>query len=431
MNSAGVYILVVLFGTGSWLTLNGIWVELPLMVPSLPEGWALPSYLNVIIQVANIGPIGLAILFHFAKDKISDKFIIYALVTVGCASVLCLLFFWDTTSFIAGQCHSTGLLTLVFVLATVCCSTSVVFLPFMTMFKKHYITAFFIGQGLSGLLPSVAAIAQGVGSMTCENVTSFVDNITNYALMPVYQKPIFSVEHFMLFLFLVMLLCLISFVLLNTLPCCKQEYSPISTDPHDNDNTIDNENQVGLHVKDMYKPEEEVKEMTHISLAGFLILNLLINTVTNGCLPPVQTYSCLPYGNDVYHWSVTLSNIANPIACFLAFLFPVVPQRIICCVAAGGFATTAFIMYTASASPDAILLDSGAGPILVVLAWIITMALLTFAKVTIATLFRSEGKESLRVYGIGSQAGSTLGAIIMYILINVSGKFENAATCPS
>ncbi|XP_033759007.1 solute carrier family 52, riboflavin transporter, member 3-B-like [Pecten maximus] len=118
-------------------------------------------------------------------------------------------------------------------------------------------------------------------------------------------------------------------------------------------------------------------------------------------------------------------------ACFMSFMFPVVPQRIIYSVSAGGFATAAYIMYTASSSPVPVLNDNNVGPILVVFAWIATMALLTFAKVSIATLFRNEGKDSLRMYGIGSQAGSTLGAIIMYILINVIGEFENAVPCPT
>ncbi|XP_033757857.1 solute carrier family 52, riboflavin transporter, member 3-B-like [Pecten maximus] len=262
-------------------------------------------------------------------------------------------------------------------------------------------------------------------------MTSLSDNFTDYVLLPIYHKPRFAVEHFMLFLFLVMFLCLISFTLLNTLSICKHEYSPVNTDQstaymNEIDIEIDNQNT----MLNQCKPEEEIR-MSHISLAGFLLLNLLINAVANGCLPPVQTYSCLPYGNDVYHWSVTLSNIANPVACFMSFMFPVVPQRIIYSVSAGGFATAAYIMYTASSSPVPVLNDHNVGSILVVFAWIATMALLTFAKVSIATLFRNEGKDSLRMYGIGSQAGSTLGAIIMYILINVIGEFENAVPCPT
>ena len=46
-----VYVLVMLFGISSWIDINGLFVELPLMVNVLPEGWNLPSYISLIIQV--------------------------------------------------------------------------------------------------------------------------------------------------------------------------------------------------------------------------------------------------------------------------------------------------------------------------------------------------------------------------------------------
>ena len=51
------YVLVVIFGTGSWIAVNGLWVELPIIVQEIPESWSLPSYLTVIIQLANIAPL--------------------------------------------------------------------------------------------------------------------------------------------------------------------------------------------------------------------------------------------------------------------------------------------------------------------------------------------------------------------------------------
>ena len=49
-----VDLLAVLFGISSWISINGLWVELPLLVQELPEGWALPSYLSVIVQVRHV-----------------------------------------------------------------------------------------------------------------------------------------------------------------------------------------------------------------------------------------------------------------------------------------------------------------------------------------------------------------------------------------
>lgn len=47
--------LSVMFGVGAWISINGLWVELPLLVQTLPEGWSLPSYMSIVIQIANIG----------------------------------------------------------------------------------------------------------------------------------------------------------------------------------------------------------------------------------------------------------------------------------------------------------------------------------------------------------------------------------------
>ena len=50
-----VDLLAVVFGIGAWISVNGLWVELPLLVQTLPEGWSLPSYMSIVIQIANIG----------------------------------------------------------------------------------------------------------------------------------------------------------------------------------------------------------------------------------------------------------------------------------------------------------------------------------------------------------------------------------------
>lgn len=57
-----------------------------------------------------------------------------------------------------------------------------------------------------------------------------------------------------------------------------------------------------------------------LSTHGAFLLGLLAvtNALTNGVLPAVQSYSCLPYGRLAYHLAVVLGSAANPLACFLA-----------------------------------------------------------------------------------------------------------------
>ena len=50
-----VDLLAILFGISSWISINGLWVEVPMLVSELPEQWALPSYLSIIVQVRQRG----------------------------------------------------------------------------------------------------------------------------------------------------------------------------------------------------------------------------------------------------------------------------------------------------------------------------------------------------------------------------------------
>lgn len=59
------------------------------------------------------------------------------------------------------------------------------------------------------------------------------------------------------------------------------------------------------------------------------------------------------------------------------------------------------------------------------------MFTLTFVKVSIAGIFREEGKKALLWIGGISQVGSAVGAIVTFVLVNVYEMFESAPTCQS
>ncbi|KAM7126885.1 solute carrier family 52, riboflavin transporter, member 3 isoform 2-T2 [Molossus nigricans] len=165
------HLLVCTFGIGSWVAISGLWVELPLLVTELPEGWYLPSYLTVIIQLANVGPLFFTLLHHFRPGSVSEVPIIFAVLGVGTVTCTLFGFLWNVTSWVQGSRHSISFMVLTFFLALVDCTSSVTFLPFMSQLPTHYLTTFFVGEGLSGLLPALVALTQGSGLTTCVNVT--------------------------------------------------------------------------------------------------------------------------------------------------------------------------------------------------------------------------------------------------------------------
>lgn len=46
--------LVIVFGMGSWVAINGLWSELFVLVPYTHEQYKLTAYLTVIIQVGQL-----------------------------------------------------------------------------------------------------------------------------------------------------------------------------------------------------------------------------------------------------------------------------------------------------------------------------------------------------------------------------------------
>jgi hypothetical protein len=61
---------------------------------------------------------------------------IYSLFVIGTISSVLLASFWDGTSEVFGSNHSTALFALVFCLSLVDCTSSVLFLPFMAVFRS-------------------------------------------------------------------------------------------------------------------------------------------------------------------------------------------------------------------------------------------------------------------------------------------------------
>jgi len=555
MRRAIVYLLVIVFAMASWIDINGVWVELPLLVPRLPEGWGLPSYMAVLIQLANIGPLLVTLYNYFSPRHQSsghcDVPISYLIIGVGIVSCLLMALFWDRTSALFGQQHSTALLFLCFFLAFVDCTSSVVFLPFMALFKPEYMTAFFIGEGFSGLVPSLAALVQGVGgNPSCVLVNKTHVNKTDNTstvipeLEPVYPPPRFGVEEFFFFLMVLMSLSFLALALLDNWTVALKERVAASAssggachrgtvrsdaamrdrrhssrrrrrqDDEEGDESgsevsgqmsasssvisekpiwqASNSNQnfqqltlpstgnssVGISAENsqvnliamvdpsdqnavpvsvangqvaqhlslphsplvpdgrLATPEKEVVPMllkshvvTNCDYVLLLFAQALICALCNGILPSIQSYASLPYGNEAYHLAVTLSAIANPLACFFALWLPSRSRRLIFVLTVFGSLLSAYVVVLAAMSPNPLLKDSDVGRSFIVLAQMAISAFFSYAKVTIATIFRDEGRRALVWCGAITQVGSSVGALIMFPLVNVYYVFKSNPPC--
>ncbi|XP_047214080.1 riboflavin transporter 2-like [Girardinichthys multiradiatus] len=444
------HVLVCLFGMGSWVAINGMWVELPLVVKEIEEGWYLPSYLTVLIQMANIGPLFITLMHRFRPGALDERPVIYCIVGLGIVATFLLAFFWKHTMIIAGSLHSVPLLVLSFLLSVVDCTSSVTFLPFMMRLRPQYLTTYFVGEGLSGLVPAVVALIQGVGVVHCVNGTLAVNTsapnssvASSGELNEVQQPAKFSVQVFFIFLSAMMVVCLVAFILLNLHPAVARERKSdpyFSPDP-DNEKR---EQAFSLHAqtpeqKPMISPQEAAgKEprssfgkgtYNNLEVVFIFVVLAWVNALTNAVLPSVQSFSCLPYGSKAYHLAATMAAVANPVACFIAMFVPVRSLIFMFFFTIFGTGSGAYIMAMASLSPCPLLVHSAYGTVVIVLAWILFVLSLSYVKVIIGVILRDEGHSALVWCGTVVQLGSMLGAVSMFPLVSVYRVFRSGDAC--
>uniref|UniRef100_A0A8C1YJW6 Riboflavin transporter n=1 Tax=Cyprinus carpio TaxID=7962 RepID=A0A8C1YJW6_CYPCA len=421
------HVFACLFGIGSWVAINGMWVELPLIVPSIPEGWYLPSYLTIIIQMANIGPLFITLMHRFRPGVLDERPVIYTIVTVGVVATFLLAFLWNRTLTFGGGEHSAALLSLSFLLSVVDCTSSVTFLPFMMRLQPRYLTTYFIGEGLSGLVPALVALIQG-GPLMGNSSLGFDGELQAH-----YQRANFSTQGFFLFLSAMMMVCLGAFLLLNFHPAVAQEHkSKGYVDDSQRVEKIDmsqapnNENPEQTPMLDF--PEGTVIKQHSAFGKGTYIL-AWVNALTNAVLPSVQAYSCLPYGNQAYHLAATLSSVANPVACFIAMFVPIRTLVLMGFLTVTGTGFGAYIMAMAALSPCPLLINHDLGAALIVLTWVIFVLTLSYVKVIIGVILRDEGHSALVWCGAVVQLGSMLGALSMFPLVSVYRLFQSGDPC--
>ncbi|XP_070777950.1 riboflavin transporter 2 [Enoplosus armatus] len=438
------HLLACLFGMGSWVSINGLWVELPLIVPQIPEGWYLPSYLSVLIQMANVGPLFVTLMHRFRPGALNETAVIYVIIGLGTVATFLLGFFWKETVVVAGVPRSVALLVLTFFLSAVDCTSSVTFLPFMMRLKPQYLTTYYIGEGVSGLLPAVVALIQGVGVVHCINSTQSLNRTLNasysaltFDLQAQYQPAIFSAEVFFFFLSAMMLVCLAAFLLLNYHPSVAREHTNgrytngVKEESHKNRKWAEEK-----PMMDPYRPANQKCRSgfgtgSYSWMQVFYIFAILAwaNALTNVVLPSVQSYSCLPYGNNAYHLSATMAAVSNPLACFIAMFFPIRSLLLMGALTVIGSGVGAFIMSMAVLSPCPLLVHETSGGVIIVLAWILFVLALSYVKVIIGVILRDEGHSALVWCGAVVQLGSLLGAVTMFPVVSVYSYFSSGDPC--
>lgn len=116
---------------------------------------------SVRFQIGCIGPLVYSIIHKCTNLSLPPAPAIQALLIFCTISMFAMAFSWQATAVVFGESHAVALIVLMLFVALVNSTSNVLFMPYMITFHPVYLTAYFVGMGLSSLIPSIVSLAQG------------------------------------------------------------------------------------------------------------------------------------------------------------------------------------------------------------------------------------------------------------------------------
>lgn len=218
-----LYVLVIFFSMGSWIDINAIFSQINFISQIAPESSELISFIALLIQVANIFPL----LYIIGRNKMPTTFqekpMIIIILLTGTICLFVTSFIFDKVVMINNKPTSLPLLITSFIISIADTTSSVTFLPFMSLFPQIYFSAYFIGQSLSGLIPSILTFIQGIETYKMDTKDLYQNNNLFCPKKPITDLQIirqkgkrFTTLVFFLIITFIMLLSLFSFIILSS-----------------------------------------------------------------------------------------------------------------------------------------------------------------------------------------------------------------------
>ena len=395
--SIPTYILVCVFGIGSWVAINGTWAELPVLAITQPECYRLGTVLSVIVQVANIGPLFYAlikILWHYCKLKLIYLEItsIFIIIIIGIVSCFLLSFFWSKTEKINNDSHSVVLIVLVFFLALVDCTSSVVFVPFMKHLPAIYLSSLGTGEGFSGVLPSVLALIQGSvnSSIHCREGVGTEYDVTQLGIG-------YNPDIYFLLLGVLVFVCGVAFLGILVLPAARKErvrqqlivntrrkstsvngvragsvYNSTSL-MDDSDPLVKDDQEIEKEKRkiEKFQPVEVCNRSTSTLRQIIwrqrtpLVCVFLLSFMVNGTLNSISLYAFGHYSNLVLHLAVNFGILAQPIGALMYAFIPNKTKLLVSTFTSGILLMSIYITVVSMLGSSPPLLNHGGGIIIV------------------------------------------------------------------
>jgi riboflavin transporter 2 len=297
--------LFIILALSTWLDLNGVWVELPLIINRVPEGWALPSQLSLAVAVSNTAPVIIMLLKFIFKQRLDERIFIYIEIIVGIGACGLMAQYWNKTSYVAGAQRSVLFIIFVFLLGTLDTTSTVTYSDYMKRYNAKLLNALLLGESLTSLIPSILASIQGIGG---EPVCSL--NSTQ----PEYAAPRFSVQVYFWIFAAIIFSSLIAFLIL--------EWSNIAQSYRTENYKTSNTSQLSLQTDSSYPTPMDASfvSMSTRMYYSLLALAYFTSIILFGILPSIGTYVMLPYSQYAYYISSIVLPISNPLSVIIALV---------------------------------------------------------------------------------------------------------------
>jgi riboflavin transporter 2 len=413
--------LLVIFALSTWLDVNGVWVELPLIVNQAPEGWALPSYLALAIAISNIGPLIIILFKIFFKERLNERIFIYIEIIVGIISCALIAELWNKTNYVAGQKHSVLLILLVFLLGTLDTTSTVTYGDYMKRYNSKLLNALYLGESLTSLIPSVLASIQGVGGEPiCRENSTY----------PEYSSPRFSVQTYFWIFSGLILFSLFAFLILEFSSIAK----PYRTKLNYASSTIANSDEIPMSSEPISITSRTHLPMTKKCYYALLLIGFLTSIILFGILPSIGTYAVLPYSQRAYYISSLVLPISSPLSVLIGlFLRSILKFMTIFILFMIAICLSVYVIIVAVLSPCPPLHDSTGGAILIISSYFVAHLSFYYVRLVIGNRIRQEyhRESGLFWFGAASQMGSLVGAIPTFLLVNAFGVFKSRNACQS
>lgn len=402
------YVLLTLVFISSWVDINGIYAELPQIILTQPERWKLGAYLALITNLGNFAPLTLVLIKCFCrKCQINPIPINYTVILIGMISCFLLIFFWSHTSIVANQPRSTALFILAFFLSLLDCTSSVSFADYVHRFRKEFTSTLFLGESLTAILPSLLAIAQGDGQLTCIPSTNNGTNTSE----AVYQTARFSVSIYFLCLFILLTISFISLILLQCTSIARQARSEISSIiDTDNDN----------------EPKQPLTQFSYLLLSFICVYT---NSIIFGLLLSIATYVLMPYGHRIFYLGTIISPWMLTFVWIIGIIKPLIGKRYVLAFVLLGSITFGLELFVSFQSPCPPWVGTTKGSILILIIWLCTYIFLGYPRLVIANYVRIHSSNGMFWYGVQVQIGALIGSIIAYLLVETFGLFRERIPC--